>query len=374
MIRLAAFLRGYLRPGPGVAHSTETTFETDAGSAPATLHLPRRSRARLPGWVVLHGLTRSGRTHPGLRRFARALAASGAAVMVPEITAWRELRVRPAVAVPLIRSAIRSLDALEITEPGGVGLCGFSFGATQGLVAAADANTRPHLRGVAAWGGYRDVGRLFRFGLTGRHEYEGERRAVAPDPYGGWVMGANYLTAVPGYEACDAAADALRRLAIEAGDAGVYSGDPAFDPVKVRNGEGLSGLDRDVYALFAPPSTAWSAAAEPDPASLAFADALAEAAVAAEPLLDPGEALPRLATPTVVAHGRDDRLVPFTEGLRLARGVPEGVLRRVTITGLFAHSGGASAGLGPVGLAREARRFLGLLGGILALVDEPAPG
>jgi pimeloyl-ACP methyl ester carboxylesterase len=361
-----------MRPGGNVARSRETVFPGVEGDTPATLHLPSRDRGPLPGWVILHGLTRSGRSHPGLVRFCRALAASGHAVLVPEIVDWRELRVRPTVAVPLIRAAIRALDDLDVSEPGGVGLMGFSFGATQGLIAAADPETERHLRGVAAWGGYRDVHRLFHFGLTGRHELDGERWAVPPDPYGGWVMGANYLTQVPGYEDCRAVADALRRLAVEAGDSAVYAGSPSFDPVKAKHAVGLAGEDRRVYDLFAPPSTAWTADEDRSPEARAFAARLADAALAAEPLLDPGDALPLLAAPTMIAHGRDDRLVPFSEAFRLERDIPDGVVRQLAITGLFQHSGGTSQGLGPVGLAREGRRFLGMLRSILALTDLPA--
>jgi pimeloyl-ACP methyl ester carboxylesterase len=319
--------------------------------------------------VILHGLTRTGRAHPGLLRFSRALAAAGHAVLVPEIVDWRELKVHPAVAVPLIREAIRALDEEAVSEPGGVGLMGFSFGATQGLIAAADPQTRRHLRGVAAWGGYRDVHRLFHFGLTGRHELDGRHWAVPPDPYGGWVMGSNYLTRIPGYEDRHAAAEALRRLAVEAGDSKVYAGSPAFDPVKVKHAVGLDGKDREVYDVFAPPSTAWSAAEDRSPAARALARDLADAALAAEPLLEPGAALPALDVPTIIAHGRDDRLVPFTEAVRLAREMPARTIRRVTVTELFQHSGGTTQGLGPVGLAREGTRFLGLLGAILRLTD-----
>ncbi|MEN8375041.1 MAG: hypothetical protein ABFS34_06275 [Gemmatimonadota bacterium] len=367
MTRLTAFLRGYMRPGPGVAISQETRFEGPGGTTPATLHLPRRRRRPLSGWVVLHGLTRNGRTHEGLVRFSRALAATGHAVFVPEIVEWRELRVRPAVAVPLIRSAVRALDELEITQPGGVGLMGFSFGATQGLIAAADPATGEHLRGVAAWGGYRDLRRLFLFGLTGRHDLDGRSYAVAPDPYGGWVMGSNYLTRISGYEDRAPAAAALRRLAVAAGDTAVYAGSAGFDSVREKVGAALTGPDRDVFDLLAPPSTAWSPAGEAREEAKRLALALADAALEAEPLLDPGSALAGLRVPTIIAHGRDDRLVPFTEAQRLARALPPDTLRRATVTGLFAHSGGATRAVGPIGLARETGRFLALLRAILAL-------
>jgi hypothetical protein len=88
----------------------------------------------------------------------------------------------------------------------------------------------------------------------------------------------------------------------------------------------------------------------------------------AEPLVNPGPALKVLRTTTVIAHGRDDRLVPFTESIRLGRELRTGVLRRCTITGLFAHAGGTEKGLGAFGTAREGAAFVGLLSSIIDLI------
>ncbi|MCA9738493.1 MAG: hypothetical protein KC645_12780, partial [Gemmatimonadetes bacterium] len=52
----------------------EITVAAGPRSVPATLFVPARPRGPLPGWVVLHGLTRPGRAHPSLLRFCRALA------------------------------------------------------------------------------------------------------------------------------------------------------------------------------------------------------------------------------------------------------------------------------------------------------------
>jgi hypothetical protein len=69
--------------------------------------------------------------------------------------------------------------------------------------------------------------------------------------------------------------------------------------------------------------------------------------------------------PTLIAHGRDDRLIPFTQSIRLQRALPTGVVRRCTITGLFAHSGGTVDNLGTRTKLVEAFRFAALLRGLL---------
>jgi len=48
--------------------------------------------------------------------------------------------------------------------------------------------------------------------------------------------------------------------------------------------------------------------------------------------------------------------------------MPRGVLANLTITSLFAHSGGTQAGLGAIGKVREAVRFAALLNRIATLI------
>lgn len=365
MPSLARFLRQYLRPAQGRIRAVETRYARGSEELQATLYLPAGRERDLPGWVVLHGLTHAGRAHPSLVRFAGAVAASGTAVMVPEIPEWRGLRVLPGVTIPTIRAAVLALDERPEVRPGDVGLFGFSFGATQALVAAADPALRGHLSGIAAWGGYRDLERLFDFGLTGRHELDGVEHHIEPDPYGRWIMGGNYLTAVPGHEGHGDVAAALHRLARVAGSVGVFAGDPVHDPLKGELRSTLDGEGRAVFDVFAPRSG--SMPPDMDRAH-ALARALARAATRVEPLLDPGPHLSRVPVPVVLAHGRDDRLIPFTESVRLSRELPPGRVAGCSITALFAHSGGTDRSLGVAGLAREGVRFADVLRRTLRLV------
>jgi pimeloyl-ACP methyl ester carboxylesterase len=285
--------------------------------------------------------------------------------MVPDIPEWRDLRVAATITIPTIRAAIRRLAERPHVEAERLGLLGFSFGATQAIVAAADPSLDGVLRGLAAWGGYRDLQRLFRFGITGEHELDGVAYQLDPDPYGRWIMGSNYLTGIPGFEDYHDVSTSLRQLALESGRRRVYAWDPSYDPMKQSLRTEIDSAHREVYDLFAPlagrPVHDLSRAHE-------IARELANAALRAEPLLEPGPALAALRTRILVAHGRDDRLVPFTESLRLAREVPAPRLVRCSITALFAHSGGADKGLGGLGLARETTRFLRLLQGIINLI------
>lgn len=348
----------------GSVTSAETYYTRDDGPLPATIWKPAAGSAPAPGWIVLHGLTRTGREHPSLVRFARSMARAGNIVMIPEIPEWMDLRIAPAITLSTIRAAVRTLRSREDVLTGRVGLIGFSFGATQALNAAADPGTAALLSGIAAWGGYCDLRRVCRFGLTGLHEFNGVTYQTTPDPYGTWIMAGNYLPLTPGHEDSRAVADALHALALEAGERGTYAGDPIYDVSKRRLRAELPASQRDLFGLLAPETTITRRDTE---RLLELAERLADAALSAEPLLDPRPQLPRVTTPVLFAHGRDDRLIPFSETVDLARRVPDAAVRSVTVTSLFQHSGGTQSGLGPIGYAREAARFLGLLHRLLRL-------
>jgi pimeloyl-ACP methyl ester carboxylesterase len=108
----------------------------------------------------------------------------------------------------------------------------------------------------------------------------------------------------------------------------------------------------------------------PDPAKgLALADALTEAALTADPLLNSADRLQSLHVPVVLLHGRHDRLVPFSESLRLAQRLPASTLRRLAITRLLGHAKLQEAGTpwDPLRLALETQRFVATIHQLLAL-------
>jgi pimeloyl-ACP methyl ester carboxylesterase len=371
----SGFLREYLLPRPGRIELKELTYqrlgahgpgERGPGEVlPARLYRlagPERPR---PAWVLLHGLTYYGRAHPSLDRFARALAASGATIIVPEIPEWSALRVAPATTGPSIAGAIDTLIGEGYALEDRIGVFGFSFGATQALAALAEPALAARVRTVVAWGGYCDLHQLFRFGLTGSYELDGMEAHAIPDPYGTWIMGANFVERMPGHERYAALASALANLARESGRAGVPAGDASYDPLKDRLRQDLPAPQREIFDLLAPPSARWP---NDSVRAVEFAHALADAALATDSRLDPRPALPALDTRTLIAHGRDDQLIPYTESLRLHRALPSNCVASCTITSLFAHSTGASRGLGALVQARELARFCTMLHRLLRLI------
>lgn len=352
----------YLRAWFGAPASlTEVEIEVERADAtvPATLVHPPHARGPLPSWVVLHGMTRAGRHHEQLGRFTRTLASTGAVVLVPDVPRWRELRLAPEEAAPTVRGAVAALRAGGWCGPEGAAVIGFSFGAPHGIATAGEL--RDDVLGAVGFGGYADIESTFRFMMTGATRRGEPTGGDPPDPYGRWIVGANYLTAVPGFEDHGEAERALHDLAIHSGDVGLPSWDSVYDPVIERLRAEIPPAQRSAFDLFA---TARGALPPREPAE-ELAEALARAAREIDPLLDPTERLARVTRPVHIMHGRSDRLISWREADKLARALPDETVAGVTVTRLFAHSSQEPFSL--LHAVAEAPAFVRALGGLLSV-------
>ncbi len=290
-----------------------------------------------PAWLLLHGVAVQGPDHPGLVRFAAALASAGSVVAIPEIAAWSRLELDPAPADAVVERTLMHVCNAPESSPGGAVLAGFSFGAPQVARLAVHLAGTGHVRGVVGFGGYCNLADALRFGLAGTYEWRGRRRRARPDPYGRWVVGANYLHRTPGFESAGEVSRALRTLAAAAGAYGVLAWEPYYDGLKNELAGALPRGDRKLFRRFAP-----AAGHEPD---LGWADEvaprIARAARAVHPLLVLPDDLAAARLPSVsLVHGRDDPLIPFTESLALKRRLHRlGAVRvDTTVTRLFGHA------------------------------------
>jgi pimeloyl-ACP methyl ester carboxylesterase len=119
-----------------------------------------------------------------------------------------------------------------------------------------------------------------------------------------------------------------------------------------------------VWDLLAPPTGTVPADLE---AARRLADAMGAAMLERFPGLDPRPLLPALRGRIILSHGRADRLIPYTETLRLQTLLPPELNPSVTVTGLFAHS--AHAGwMNPLARVRESAQFIRLLNDALGAV------
>jgi pimeloyl-ACP methyl ester carboxylesterase len=303
-----------------------------------------------------------GRHHPQLVRFARALSASGSAVLVPEIPEWRRLRLAPLAVAPTIRGCIDRLRSSRDVASAPFGLIGFSFGAPQVAIAAGRGDLGDDVAGIVLFGGYCSLERTMTCQLTGEHEWEGVDYRLRPDPFGGWVVASNHLTDVPGYEDAGDVAAALHRLAAASSGQRISAWDARHDPLIGELRAALPERRRSVFDLFATPSDA--PLSQPGERRR-MAALLAEACRSVEPLLDPEAALERVDLPTRLVHGRGDRLSPFTESLRLERRLSRGARRGLTVTGMFHHSADSH----PAGVVDRVRESLKLFGAIRGMIN-----
>ena len=350
--------------GRSAVEEYETVLPRGDRDVPASVTLPRGGGRELPGWIVLHGITRPGRFHPTLLRFVRALASSKATVLVPQIPEWVDLRLEPERTLPTVRAALDGLRSLPGTSEGPYGLIGFSFGAPQVMIAAAHQDVSDQLAAVVGFGGYCDMESMVRFQMTGRFDWVGATHRLRPDPYGRWIMGGNHLTSIPEYRDAKDVSDALWHLAVEAGERRILAWDPSYDPLKEQLREQISEDRREIFDLFAPPSDREPEATEAE----RITPLLTHAAMEAAPLLDPLPFLDRVETPVQLIHGRNDRLIPYTETLRMEAAFPESQRVDVTITALLDHSeqGGRLASIRKQ--ISESAKLLRTLGRVLGSV------
>ena len=149
------------------------------------------------------------------------------------------------------------------------------------------------------------------------------------------MLASHYLTEVPGCEDAADVAAALRRLALASTEQRLPAWDACHDVLKRELRLCLAPRRQALFDLFAPLTA--SPVTEREETERMAID-LAGACRRSEPLLDPALELRRMRVPMHLFHGRGDRLVPYTESLRLNQGLPDGLAANVTVTGLFAHS------------------------------------
>ena len=360
------FGRGWLRPPPSVrTRELRVRPDDDTSPVPATL-MEAGDALPAPGWVVLHGLTRPGRHHPSLVRFGRAVASTGSRVLIPEIPEWVELDFAPERAQAVIRGAVERLVADPDTRGKSVTLVGFSFGAPQALLAASDPSFSRNLRAVVGWGGFADLTRTSYFQLTGEHEWEGRTYHQPPDPYGRWIVGANCLPLLTETRDAKAVAQALRALAVEAGDRQIDARDASLDGLKRQLRMGLPQRARSLFDLFAPPTHR-----NPDPEEARrMVERIVPAVKQAMPLMDPLRMIEGIRVPVRLLHSRSDHLIPFTETLRTAHALDRRApLLEANVTGLFQHSGRPEGG----SIVARARALVGFAGALKGIFEATRP-
>jgi dienelactone hydrolase len=127
--------------------------------------LPRR-------YVLLtSGLHPDGVAEPRLVGLARQLAATGVAVMTPDIPALSRFEITPALTDAIEAAAVwlsgRSSAPRATASDGRIGLMGISFSGGLSVVAAGRPSLKDHVAWVLSVGGHDDLPRVLRYLCTG---------------------------------------------------------------------------------------------------------------------------------------------------------------------------------------------------------------
>jgi pimeloyl-ACP methyl ester carboxylesterase len=299
-----------------------------------------------PGLVLVHGVHWKGIDEPRLQAFARSLAASGVAVVTPEIRELCDYRIDPA-SIGTIGETARAFSEQLGGEK--VGVLGFSFAGGLALIAASDPRYRRAFGFVVAVGAHDDLARVLRFFVTDQAPRpDGSVLRLHAHDYGIVVL--EYAHAEDFFPPTDvvAARDTLRSILHEDFEA-------AREQAKALSPAGAVTMGHILAhetAALAPELSAEIERLQPGFAAVS-----------------PDAHIGQLRVPVLLLHGASDRLIPSSEAEWLARQVPRGMLREVLVSGAIEHVG---LGEGPTGLS-EKLALVHFLGELLEETENQRP-
>jgi hypothetical protein len=334
----AALVLHDLAAGDGPSRLKRTTptplretvsYLVDGRARRADLYLPgplegcrtpgARPSARCPraALVAVPGAVPRANRDPRFTAFTATLARAGFAVLAPEMSGFRELRVRPHDAREIADAFHHASSRPELAPGGRAGLFAFSYAVGPAVLAALADDIRDRVRFIVALGGYHDLPRAIRFFTTGWYEHEGTRHYLAPDDTGRMVLALSSL-------------EYLR----QPGDELVFE-----CMVELRMREPAADLAPLAAQLSQPGQAVYTLAVNTDPARFpALLEGLPEAMRADLERLNVARSdLKQLKARLWLVHGRNDNLIPCTETLALAAAAPEGRARVFLIHRVVGH-------------------------------------
>jgi hypothetical protein len=315
----------------------------------AELYLPRSS-APFPGVVVCLGVVPAGVEHPQVARLGNALARSGLAALLYWSPAMRDLRLDPA-DINGIATAYRWLIDQPQIDPDRSGLIGTCVGGAFALMAAAHPAIRDRVAFVGAFAPFASMWTLAIEIVSRMRPVAAGQERWDVDPLT-WRVFVHTLT-----ECLDPADAELLRSAYDASSGHI-------------DASTLSEKARAVQRVL-------------EPLDLHLAEtALRDLPVELLKQLDrmsPVRYLHEIHAPCIVlAHDRDDPVIPIGQLRRLAESFGDRSGLRYTEFTMFKHLDPTKVKLGRLGLARELTRFIRTLHPIIrsasGIADPSANG
>lgn len=279
----------------------------------ADLYIPRQRAVHTP-LLLVHGVNPTGKDDPQLSVLAANSARAGFLVLVPDFEGMKRLRIRPSDPEDVVQCFLY-LSRLKQAGPGGV-IMGISYGAGPVLIASADRRVRERVRLVVSFGGYGDLRAVLMYALTGYYDYAGQQGYTRPDDSFRWMFLYKNLDLVGSAHDRDvlkAIIERRNRYELAEADALVKGLGPEGKAIYAF----LSNREHGRFVLLY----------EKLPISLReYMETLS-----------PARVLKQSKAFFIIAHGREDYSIPYTESLRIADAVGDRGRVQIEILPQFMH-------------------------------------
>lgn len=302
--------------------SEDVSIQIDDGALRGRLyrpaHVPRRSV------LLTSGLHPAGIAEPRLVELARQLAASGLAVLTPDIPELSRFEITPHITDEIEMAAEWLAAHGPAASDGRIGLVGISFSGGLSIVAAGRPALRDRVAYVLAFGGHDDLPRVLRYLCTG---VDGAERRP-PHDYGVAVILLGIADRLVPQSQVEPLRGAIRR----------YLWASHLDRVDRPAADREFAALRDLARTLPPPSGTLLAdindrnVADLGPRLLPYVNLYGQA-----PALSPSRS-PKPAAPVFVLHGSDDNVIPAIEAQDLAADLGSAAPVRLLISGLISHA------------------------------------
>lgn len=276
---------------------TEISYEV--GGTPYVGDLYRPGDPARAALVLVPGVAPDGKDDVRLVAVANTLARARFVVLVPDMENLRDLKVRPSDAHH-IADAIRHLARTGEGDDAKVGLVAISYAAGPAILAALEPDAGARIAFIVAIGGYHDIAALATFFTTGHYRESPNEpwHHQAPNPRAKWIFVESNAALIE--DPSD------RALLGEMADRKLEDPDAEIGDLVAR----LGAEGGAVYDLLSNE--------DPDavPGLIAALPRAIRGDMAALDLK--ARDLSRLQPALILVHGRDDRVIPFSESVALA--------------------------------------------------------
>jgi dienelactone hydrolase len=303
------------------------TVNTRYGPIRARLYRPVGSPTRAA--LLVGGVQPLGIDEPRLTHFAREVAASGWAIVTPELPDLVAYRLTPRSTDMIEDAGVWLSMRRDLTVDGQIGLVGISFAGGLSIVAAGRPTLVDRTRFVFSLGGHGDLPRVLRYLCTGiEPAVDGAGTTRPPHDYGLAVLAFGLSTRLVPQEQLPALQEGLTTFLRASG---LYAANPSESENLFRRARELED------ALQEPSRTLMHEVNERDVMALGAQLLPHVGTFGDDPGLSPERSMPPHA-PVYLLHGLDDNVVPSAETRLLARWLDGKTKVHSVLTPLITHA------------------------------------